>query len=281
VDKEAGIVARLARISRAVFLEVCSMLYVPSWFARVRRFPADDLSGAREFLGDHGWVIVRGVFSPQDIADLRDRVQRAADEGFAGDVITNRHLGDDRFVLDDRLLAVVRALLPGRPVLFGDCSMSVGLQTSLAFHKDNPDRRDQSAPDWSSPYTILRFGLYLQDHSKHSGGLALRDRSHLRADATTGRPFSVPTEVGDVVAWTLRTTHSGFTTRLRGLRNAFVPLTLMSLIVGSREYSPPAWLFRPVATVPRMALFATFGVDDSHLRRFISYLKTREYSIQH
>jgi hypothetical protein len=126
----------------------------------------------------------------------------------------------------------------------------------------------------------MRFGLYLQNHITHSGGLALRDRSHLTADTSKGRPFAVPTEIGDVVVWSLRTTHSGFATRLRGLVNAFMPLTVMSAIVGTEKYAPPKWLFRPMDAEPRMALFATYGIDDAHLRRYLDYMKTRDYAVR-
>ena len=256
------------------------MLNVWSWFRPVEKFSLADLEPARAFLDAHGWVIIKGVFTEAQIARLREGVAQSVAECWTGDLISNPHIGADHFVLDDRLLSIVRGLLPGRPVHFGDASMSCGFQTALAFHKDNPDRRSQTAPDWASPYTILRFGLYLQSHVKHSGGLALRDRSHWTVDTSKGRPFAVPTEPGDVVVWTLRTTHSGFATRMRGLVNAFVPLTIMSLIVGTKRYAPPKWLFRPMSATPRMALFATFGIDDAHLRRNIDFLKTRDYAVR-
>lgn len=280
VDPYKSLPGRLWRIAKATAAETLSMLNVWSWFRPIEKFEAGDIVRAREFLDEHGWVILKGVFNESQIARLREGVARSVAEGWTGDLISNPYIGADHFVLDERLLAIVRGFLPGTPVHFGDASISCGFQTALAFHKDNPDRRNQAAPDWASPYTILRFGLYLQSHTRHSGGLALRDRSHWTVDTSKGRPFAVPTEPGDVVVWTLRTTHSGFATRLRGLVNAFVPLTIMSLIVGTERYAPPKWLFRPMSATPRMALFATFGVDDAHLRRNIDFMKTRDYAVR-
>jgi hypothetical protein len=270
---------RILRISKAIFSEVCSFLNVFSWFQSSRKFRTAELTEARQFLDHHGWVIVSDVFTVEQIRQFRIDVERSRKERFVGDPITDAYLGGDKFILNDRLLTVVNGLLSGKPVYFGDSTISSGFETALAFHKDNPDRNTKEGPDWQSPYTTLRFGLYLQDHVTHSGGLALRDGSHLLPDITKGRPFAVPTSTGDVVVWTLRTTHSGFATRMRGLVNAFIPLTLMSAIAGKERYEPPKWLFRPLEIEPRMALFATFGIDDSHLHRFVRYLTTREYAV--
>ena len=181
-------------------------------------------------------------------------------------------------MLHPNLLRIVHAIVPGQPVHFGDTSRSIGYQPP-AFHKDNPDRFNGKGPDWRSPYTITRFGLYLQDHRTHSGGLALRDRSHETPSLRGGRPFAVPTAPGDIVLWSLRTTHSGFATRLRGLVNAFLPLTVMALVLGD-DYRPSRLLFRPLAAEPRIALFASFGIRDQHLDRFLRQLRTRDYAVR-
>lgn len=278
--RRPGLLVRIGRYAAALASETASMLNVAAWFRRWDRFPLEDADGIRRHFLEHGWVIVRGVFTREEVEELRAGVHRSEAEGVCGDVLANPYLGGDRFVLDERVLALARMLLPGEPVHFGDATWSAGQQPSLAFHKDNPDRRTPEGPDWKSPYTVLRLGLYLQDHARHSGGLALRDRSDSVADINTGTPFAAPTEVGDLVAWSLRTTHSGFATRPRLVPAMFLPLTLMTFLVGNR-YEPPRWAFRPLERTPRMALFATFGVDDPHLHRFVRHSKTCHYAIVH
>lgn len=271
--------ARLTRFARAVLFETAAMFDLRSWFVRWPKFGLDELPAARAWYDEHGWAIVREVFTPEEIATLRGGALQADAAGEPGDLLADPYLGGERYVLHPKLLQVVRAMLPGPPVHFGDASVSVGFQASPAFHKDNPDRLNGEGPDWNSRYSITRFGLYLQDHRTHSGGLALRDRSHNLPSLNQGRPFAVPSSPGDVVLWSLRTTHSGFATRLRGLVTAFLPLTLMALLLGKR-YAPPKLLFRPLAAEPRIALFASFGVDDHHLDRFVRQLSTREYAVR-
>ena len=55
------------------------------------------------------------------------------------------------------------------PVHRRQCFHGDGVQRG--FHKDNADRVDPNAPDWNGRYTVLRFGIYLQDHYRHTGGL--------------------------------------------------------------------------------------------------------------
>lgn len=256
------------------------MFNAAAWFDETQKFGPDQLTEARRFLDEHGWVIVRGVFTAEEVAAMREGVQRSFDEKREGDLIANPHLGGDSFILHPRFRPLINAFVPGPPVHFGDASYAYGTMGGPTFHKDNPDRQNPAGPDWRSPYSVVRFGVYLQDHSQHSGGLALRDRSHLESSINRGRPFAAPTVPGDVVAWSLRTTHSGFATRLRGIPKVFVPLTLMSLLLGRKDYNPTRFPFRPLAVYPRMALFASFGVEDRHLRRFIRHLKTCDYAVR-
>jgi hypothetical protein len=271
---------RIIRYSKALLSEVWATLNVFSWFAETEKFSIDQLPQARQFFDKHGWVIVSGVFSAAEVAALRAGLERSTAEELAGDVLANPHVGGEKFILNERFLQLVKTLVPGTPVHFGDASASVGFQAGLVFHKDNPDRQNGAGPDWRSPYTVSRFGLYLQNHRTHSGGLALRDYSHATPDPNKGRPFAAPTEVGDVVAWSLRTTHAGFATRLRGLVNAFLPLTVLAFLVGKDKYAPSKLLFRPLDADPRMALFATFGINDTHLHRFIRHLTTCDYAVK-
>jgi hypothetical protein len=105
------------------------------------------------------------------------------------------------------------------------------------------------------------MGLYLQDHSRHSGGLKVRRTSHLRADITSGEIVDVSSQAGDLVVWSLRTTHSGFAVRVRGL--PFVRLQPRF------EGRLPAWARRPQAC-RRVAAFMTFGTNDAHLRNYVA-----------
>jgi hypothetical protein len=111
----------------------------------------------------NGYLLIRDVFSKTEVEELRKHVIELFPNG-CGDILSKPFLRE--VLLDDRILDMAQKILGGKPVYFGDSSCVKG-KISYGWHKDNADRRDANAPDWQSKYTLIRFGLYLQDHSKH------------------------------------------------------------------------------------------------------------------
>lgn len=249
------------------------------------RFAQDELAQARRYLDEHGWVVIRGVFSAEEIARFREAVVTSRREGICGDLLSNPLLGN--VITDPRIGRIVNALLPAEPVYFGDSGWNTAStdRIQMGFHKDNPDKANPDAPDWRTPYTVFTTGIYLQDSATFSGGVAVRDRSHNTLDTWFGRPVAVPAELGDYVIWSYRTSHTGYASRLRFFRNAFVPINVQSRLTVSRPSSDvpsfrPRVIFQPAERGERMALFMAFGIDDHHLQRNIRYLKTRRYWVK-
>jgi Phytanoyl-CoA dioxygenase (PhyH) len=228
-----------------------------------------------------GFAIVRDVFTPQEIAAMRrsielqvevDRAEGKFEQTFfdamgvktgQGDLFSKIHLRE--YLLDDRILAIARALLPAEPLTyFGESTYQLG-SSGRVFHRDNVDREKASGPDWDGPYPLLRLGIYLQDHRRHSGGLKLKAGSHLRDD---GPSVLADSSAGDVVVWNMRTLHSGNAVRLRLLPNfAAIPPSshLRRLRIG--EDMIPLWMQLPLQR-ERAAMFMSFGVESKHLDRY-------------
>jgi hypothetical protein len=230
-----------------------------------------------------GFAIVRKVFSPKEIDEMRrkvqlqievDRAEGKFEESFyefmgvmsgKGDLLSKVHLRD--VLVDDRILTIARSLLPTNPLIyFGESTYQLG-SGGRAYHRDNVDRHRAEGPDWVGSYTLLRLGIYLQDHRRHSGGLKVRAGSHLRDG---GRPVLVDSEVGDVVVWNMRTLHSGNTVRLRFWPDfAWIPPTgrMRGLMLG--ENMIPKWMQLPLEQ-QRGAMFMSFGVQSPHLDRYVT-----------
>ena len=221
-----------------------------------------------------GYLIIRGVLSREEVAKLRQSAIRiaaeckarglvfkpAADEVCAvPDLATWDDVG---YLLSDaRVLSIAKQLLNSTEVIYySDSSLQVGAG-GRGFHKDNTERVDPSHPDWQSDYTMLRFGVYLQDHVQHSGGLKVRTGSHRHADVTTGRSVDVATRAGDVVVWRMTTTHSGNAVKMRGFTGLSLPPRF--------EVRLPARLRVPESDT-RVALFFTLAQDDDHLKRYLA-----------
>src|SRR3984893_10303078 len=219
-----------------------------------------------ESFRENGYALIRGAFDSHEIEELRKNAFASADH--KGDLLSNPLLRD--FVLDERVLAIARKILGDTLVYFGDGNFLLG-EKSHGYHKDNADREDLNAPDWQSDYTIIRFGLYLQDHSRHSGGLNVRLKSHNIPNTQEGKNIYLRTRVGDLVVWNLRTSHSGAGRLLRLFPSVYLD--------PSHADPLPRLLFAPLQG-ERGALFLTYGVDDNHLRRYLAYVQTRKYMVE-
>jgi hypothetical protein len=231
-----------------------------------------------------GYLLVKGVLPRDEVAALRTCVESlrrrvagtpecASDPlypkawFFVGDALGKPELRDKDYVfLDPRVVDTIASLIGGPLVYFGDSSLQVG-EATRGFHKDNVDRSDPSGPDWQGDYTVVRCGLYLQDHSRHSGGLKVRRGSHNFVSRHRGRAVNVGTEAGDLVVWSLRTSHSGNVVRMKGLPG----VALHPRIEGAL----PAWLRVPEER-ERIAMFCSFGRPDRHVDRYIEYQRARK-----
>ena len=218
---------------------------------------------------DKGFTIVRGVYSKAEIADFRERSLGYVGK-HGGDLLS--HPGLSSVITDGRLADVARQILGRDDVVYYGDSLVAIREGTPGFHKDNTDKFDAKAPDWQSPYTQIRLGIYLQDHHTHSGGLNIREGSHNKVNTTVGKVRQLRTRVGDLGVWNMRASHSAAGTILRWPLNFVQPHP-----DEVKRYSPR--LIAP-KDGQRIALFAAIGADDDHLKRYIEYLKTRAYMIQ-
>lgn len=230
------------------------------------------MSTIKQKFDKDGYVLVEKVFSEKEITQLRKLVYEQYEldtqkklnfqltnyktqaKYVKGDLLSKEKLYP--VLLDDRILNIARTVLNTTDIVyFGDSSYQIG--TGLrGFHRDCLDRTDLSAPDWQSDYTLIRIGIYLQNHKDYSGGLKVKQGSHMRAD---GKSVFIDNEVGDVVTWSLKTIHSGNAVRLK-----FFP----NLSIDKGEGRIPSFLKKDEPT-ERVSLFMTFGVKGFHLDRYI------------
>jgi hypothetical protein len=216
----------------------------------------------------NGWVIIRDFFSVTEAEKIRAATEKSLNEKLKVDLLCNPYLSE-LTVLNPKIIHVVKDLLQGDPVYIGDSNISYN-DWSVSLHKDNPDRFDSNAPDWQSDYSILRMGIYLQDYTKTSGGLIIRDQSHKYPTRWKGKIINVPSRPTDLIIWNLRTTHSGSARRLKLLPSLDINPYICKLL--------PNFAFTPPPPA-RMALFLSYGKDDAHMKRYIQYLKSRVYAV--
>jgi len=220
---------------------------------------------------DRGWALIKNVFSANEITRFREVANQLKTEQYSADLLG--HPLTRTILFDDRILNVVKQLLEtDELVYFGDSSCTISKTPGSAhFHKDNPDKLNGNGPDWQEEYPVIRLGIYLQNHDKFSGALAIRDKSHNTNDITAGSAFYVDNQVGDLSVWYLTTTHAGYSKRLKIAPNFFLNTSLYRFV--------PDFMFVPEEQY-RIAYFMTFGKKGPLLDRYLRYLQTREYMVQ-
>lgn len=221
----------------------------------------------KEQIDTYGWLLVKNVFTAEEIDVFRAYAEN--DKDHKGDLLSAEHLS--KIISDKRIIDIFKECTGSEKlVYFGDSTLSYN--TSLSgFHKDSKDRDNVDSVEFKDKnYSLLRLGVYLQDHSKHSKGLCLRSDSHLHHSIEKGKIINVKSEVGDVIVWKLTTTHSPNAEIISLFPNhAFHPGVTKRL---------PDFL-KKKSISPRLAVFMGFGVDDHYTKDYVDYLKTREYAI--
>tara|TARA_B100001093_G_C26792673_1_gene999693 strand:- start:634 stop:1506 length:873 start_codon:yes stop_codon:yes gene_type:complete len=232
-------------------------------------------------LNKKGWTLIKSVFSKQEISRFRNYSLDHSINGGRnnGDLLSHKEL--QKIIFDERINKIAKTLLNDNPIYFGDSSVavhSVDKRISHGFHKDSPDKDDPKSPSFQGEYSVLRFGVYLQDHVAKSQGLIIRSGSHKHANTTSGKKVIVPSNEGDVVVWYLTTTHSGNAKRIKYLKNIVIADDGVSKFQQFLYYRIPSFLIMP-DPIDRISIFFTLGKKDHHLKRYIEYLKGRDYAV--
>ncbi|GAB5351072.1 phytanoyl-CoA dioxygenase family protein [Qipengyuania sp. 483] len=220
-----------------------------------------------------GFFILRKVLPPAKVARWRD----AGFQVGPVDLLSDDTLAE--VVCEPVLIDAAHQILGGQPVYFGDSTAQRGTGAGCGFHKDNSDRLDVNAPDWKvDRYPIIRFGIYTQPHGRLPYGIDFRQGSHHHPNFDTGRVVSAEVEVGDLVVWNGRTTHSGNSHifKLTGRRLEPRPTSLAVRLTNKFGLSA---LFRDHPE-ERMALFASYALASPSLDRHIEYLRQRTYAVE-
>lgn len=222
----------------------------------------------KEEINKNGWVLVKNVFKVEEFNKFREWALNDAQH--SGDLLSSKLLS--QVITDKRLLDIIKQCLGTEsPFYFGDSSVSINVG-NRGFHKDSRDRENIDSQEFKDiDYSLLRIGIYLQDHTKHSKGLSLRDKSHLFPKVSKGKIINVKSEVGDVLIWKLTTTHSANADIL----SLFPNLDLNPQIT---KFIPDVFKLKSIN--PRIAFFACFGIKDKYSEAYIEYLKTRTYAVK-
>ena len=223
---------------------------------------------------NEGFTLIKNVLNLEEVENLRRASYKLIEEDEKnGNYIIHRfaknHIGCltaipefRQLILDDRVLEIATKLLGEKPTFFGDGIMEIGIG-NRGFHKDTANRNDQTHPDWTEEYPVIRIAFYLEDHSTHSGGLKVRVGSQNTVKTNQGKAIILPTQAGDAAAFCLRTSHAGNAVRLKMAPNISLHNSLEKRI--------PKFLKVPEEK-ERISIFLTYGLKSGALDRYMEYM---------
>lgn len=187
-------------------------------------------------LWSKGYVIAKGIFTPEEIAAAREATVAFAETQPTLDNASGKFLPD---FLSIEALAPVAALhthpalkgalddcFQGEPYRFcGHCDIGIN-RVVWGWHKDilngNYTGYMKTSP-WSlgpsgESYRIIKVGIYLEDHTDDPNALQVVPGSHLRTDTNTSGAIRLRPGLGDCVIFDQRITHRGMEKQIAGSR---------------------------------------------------------------
>lgn len=255
-----------------------------------------------------GFLLIKNVFSGSEVEKIRNTIDSLTGSEdakgniiwptgkltrvFVGDILSKKGL--DWLVLDDRLVNITKQLLGTEKIVyFGESNIQIGVASSRrGFHRDSADRQNPDAPDWKEPgekSSIIKMGIYLQDHKKYSGGLKVRIGSHLIKDFINpkdknidnegrgnGKNYDIPSRSGDLMVWSMRLAHSANFARLK-----FLPNLCLSPKWENRIEKRLPFLFRPMPPIARTTAWVAWGAPGPITQRYVDYYVKRGDFVDH
>ena len=248
----------------------------------------------RQNLQKDGWAVAKGIFSSEEVTQLRADAYNA--RCLDGDLLSIPCF--EHIVYNERIIKLVSELLEGRITYFGESRLlveSINGRKGGAFHRDNPDRYDSNGPDWRSTYNVVRIGIYLQNHKNFSEGIGFFSGSHKNPEIKSNNPYgkhhltghfvkvtNAPIEPGDIVIWYLTTMHVGYPKRLKFLKynGAIARGSGKNWFFNNTIYKRlPSFLTNPVGQ-ERIILHCAYGKEGSpDTQRYIDYCKRRAFAV--
>lgn len=255
----------------------------------------NDPATAKSIAEKFGFCLVRGVFSPDEMAGL-ERGLAAEHAAFNGKIPDLYSMPSLQWLLaDERVHGFARALLGDKLVYYRETNAPYeavpGPNTENPYTEYHCDARgtpaDLVAPDQETVgkvYPAYRFGIYFRNYRDYSGGLKVAPGSHLRLYGND-RKLAVPGNIGTMPG--ARQVFGGFAMQVPvppvelynvpslpgdivifslrlfhagGARRLKDRPTFASLpLIEEQMHRVAPHLFEPVSPGPRNAIFFDFG----------------------
>ena len=154
------------------------------------------MSNLKQQLVERGYVVLRGLLSPEEAAHYRSEIQKLSGVGdadfgkkrleCADGVSKNRPFWP--LIDHPKLIPTIRELL-GPTARYTQHSDLHAHRGGVAWHRDSACRAFGVGPDWDEslePYQVLRVAIYLQTYAESHSSLGVIPGSHRYEEKVAG-----------------------------------------------------------------------------------------------
>jgi ectoine hydroxylase-related dioxygenase (phytanoyl-CoA dioxygenase family) len=259
--------------------------------------PAGNMISAEEkspkelakFYFDNGYVVVPGVLSPEEVAelraDLRPKFDRPVDQRNPGDTV--QYLFDPfshyektrKIILHPRTIAVVTEILGERPALVRE--FAAQLKNYSGWHKDTTClERAGLTYHWDKDFSFMTFTCYLQDNDPiKGGGLDVAPGSWTWPDRyVDAKPHKETRRPSfwDKLLGRKTEIRSDYGYEIKGFDDFFtIPSKAGDLILFNRKIDHRATVNSTGEDYDKMGIFGSFSRNDKHLQSYHDFIGHR------
>ncbi len=248
----------------------------------------DDHAAFAQRLHEDGYVVVQNVFTPDEIARMREVVtghlKRKGARFSLGKTQPNAAIlvpGLREVIAHPRVVTLFKSLIGKENTVFtGHCDIHMNMLSG--WHRDSGEAfggyfTGDYIPDES--VRVYKMAVYLQDATP-SDGLFVVPKSHNAKSYDTGQAVQAKTKAGDVVIFDVRIAHVGQLpdTIEKGIKAINIALSGKSRL---KEDSPIAtWLksvyWKLIRRRDRLSIFFTYGENNVRTNEFSESNMTRQ-----
>ncbi len=252
-------------------------------------------SDDKKFYDDNGYILIKNVFTPEEIAFLRKRSIEifSSDEWKASPHNTDRTLADVyryfpdimRVSLTQKVVDIIKGLLgEDDVVLIPETAIMKGFYPT--WHKDSTTQEKLGHTFHKDPgFKMIRTGIYFQDNDEYGGGLSVFAGSHKTPDNFMGK-FPERTLYTRILNKIIpqKDENSKFLNPLK-LKLVDIPsrvgdLVIFNFLTAHRGTLPKSQRIGDVpADKTKIAIFDIFGVNNEYTQQYVDFLKTRPEGI--
>jgi len=223
----------------------------------------------KDNLHKYGFCLIRNLLDEKEIEKYRREINELCEKRgkqSVMDLYNYRNTWD--YIVNDRLLSILRNLLGGKVYYMHDFTLFNGNETkpnNYSWHRDSPCRTTGKGPDWdkTQPYNVVSAITYLTPNDETGSGVSVIPLSHKSSYVST------LSNILRIIHW--RTKNIKFLKFIRDLIEKKISITVRTDPGDCAIFFCNLFHCGLPARGKRQAVLARFGLDGKHSKNYVNY----------